>query len=453
MKTLLQKSILISFLTLFLGLSQQISAQVSGDFRSTTSGNWGTSTTWQRYNGSTWDNSGSGSNNPGQTPTSTSSVFIQTAHVVTLTADEACNDLHIASSTNATPSASTLGRVALATFTLSVNGKMRNYYATLNNIPGTSQANGYNIYPFTGSTGKVSIVGSTRTVFTSGEWGATITTPATGIFPLEVNLTNNSQTATFGTNTKSTSFNLVTGIVLCATVSMDNGTIGQGNVTIGSGTTLSSSATSSNKVFQRTNSSRAGTLTIAGTLRLSGGTPQFSVNSVSNTGTVEYSNTGNQTFIVATNSGAAMSYNNLTISGSGIKTLALATAVAGTTTVNTGCTLSTGAFTFTNNGTANIDGSFQINQGGWGGNTGTYNYGSTGTLVFNNSSGSYNVNSGDTWWPTSNGPVNVTVQGAGTITMNVARTVPSSGTPGLFLLSSPKTNGARGNALTFTGTV
>lgn len=452
MKTHLQKSILVSFLTLLcLGLGQQVSSQVTGDFRSTSTGTWSTSTTWQRYNGATWDASGAGSNNPGQTPTSTNAVWIQTAHVVTLTANASCNDLHIASSTTSTPSATTLGRVALATFTLNVSGKLRNYFAALNTIPGTSQANGYSIYPFTNTSGKVSIVGTTRTVFVSGEWGATITTPATGAFPLEVNLNDNTQTATFSTNTKSTSFNLVTGIVLCTTVSTDNGTIGQGDVTIASGTTLSSAATSNN-VFQRTGSSRSGTLTISGTLRLSAGTPQFSVNSVTNTGTVEYSNTGTQTFITATNSGASMNYTNLVISGSGVKTLSSATAVSGTTTVNTGCTLGTGAFTLTNNGTATINGSFRLDQGGWGGNVGTYNYGSTGTLIFNNSSGLYGVNTGDTWWPTTNGPINVTVLGTG-INMNVARTVPSSGTTGIFSISTGTVNAIQGTALTLNGTL
>lgn len=431
--------------------SNNVLSQVSGDFRSTASGTWATSTTWQRYNGTTWDNSGAGSNNPGQVPSSTSSVWIQTAHVVTLGANASCNDLHIASSTNATPSATTLGKIALATFTLSVNGKLRNYFGTLNTIPGSNQANGFSIYPFTTSTGKVSIVGTTRTVLVSGEWGATITTPTTGAFPLEVNLSSNTDIATFATNIKCTSFSLTTGTVTGVTISMDNGTTGQGDVTISSGTTLISSATS-NAVFQRSGSTRAGTLTLAGTLELTGTTPQFAMNALSITGTVKYSRSGAQTFIAAISSGTSLSsYANIIISGSGVKTLALASSASGTTTVNSGCTMATGAFTFTNNGTANINGSFQLDQGGWGGNTGTYNYGSTGTLVFNNSSGLYGVNSGDTWWPTSNGPINVTVQNGGGIQMNVARTVPSSGTSGVFLLVTG-TNAVQGTALTLNGT-
>jgi len=81
------------------------------------------------------------------------------------------------------------------------------------------------------------------------------------------------------------------------------------------------------------------------------------------------------------------------------------------------------ADTITNNGALNVNGEFRLTDGGWG--TGTnFTYGADGTLGFA-SSGSYGVN-GDAYWPTSNGPANVTVLGFG-ITMNVARSV-----PGLF---------------------
>jgi hypothetical protein len=73
-----------------------------------------------------------------------------------------------------------------------------------------------------------------------------------------------------------------------------------------------------------------------------------------------------------------------------------------------------------------VNGVLQINQGGFPGGTGTYSYNaSTGSLVFNNSTSSYGVNN-DNYWPTTNGPVNVNVLGAGGITMNVARTVNST---------------------------
>ena len=116
-------------------------------------------------------------------------------------------------------------------------------------------------------------------------------------------------------------------------------------------------------------------------------------------------------------------------------------------TVDASTTIATGA-TLTTNAGATINGTFQINQSGFA-QTGTWTYGSTtGTLVFNNSSGSYGVNN-DVYWPSSNGPYNVTVQGAGGITMNVSRTVPTTGTTGTFLVSS---GSVAGSALTLNGT-
>jgi hypothetical protein len=396
---------ILMFLLIFNAITE-IFAQASGDFRSTTTGNWGTSTTWQRYNGSSWENSGVGANNPGQTPTATSSVWIQTAHVVTLAANEACANLHIA--TGITGASSTLlGKIGLATFTLSINGKMRCYFATLNTIPGTTSSSGYSIYPFTASTGKVSIEGSTRNVFVTGEWGATITTPTTGVFPLEINLSSNSTVGTFQTNIKCTSFSLVTGTISGATISMDNGTTGSGNATIASGTTLISSA-SSNNVFQRTGTTRAGTLTLAGTLRLTGATPQLSMNSITNTGTVEYTG-ASQTFIALSNSGAALiAYTNLTVSGTGTKTPLASTTVSGTLLITASSIIGAN---ITINGTA------QINGGGF--TTSSPIYGSSSTLIYN-TGGSLSVG---LEWPIVSSPFNVTVQNSSTLSLGTDRSI------------------------------
>lgn len=118
-------------------------------------------------------------------------------------------------------------------------------------------------------------------------------------------------------------------------------------------------------------------------------------------------------------------YSNFDVNGSGI-TVSLASALVlnGTATITSG-TLATGANTLSINtpGSLSVTGSLQIDQGGFAGGTGTYSYNPlTGTLVFNNSAGSYGVNN-DPYWPTANGPQNVNVKGAGGITLNVARTV------------------------------
>ncbi len=131
-------------------------------------------------------------------------------------------------------------------------------------------------------------------------------------------------------------------------------------------------------------------------------------------------------------------------------TFSQATTVSGQVTVDAGAILATGAFTFTANTTGvAMNGSFQLDQGSWATGSATWTYGSTtGTLIFNNSSGSYVVNS-DVWWPSSNGPYNVTVQNGGGVTMNVSRTVPTTGSTGTFKIVS---GSVAGSALTLNGT-
>jgi hypothetical protein len=90
----------------------------------------------------------------------------------------------------------------------------------------------------------------------------------------------------------------------------------------------------------------------------------------------------------------------------------------------------------TNNGQTQVNGTLRIDDGGFpGGGTGTYAYDqTTGALAFNNSTGPYGVNN-NSYWPTVNGPQNVSVASGG-IQMNVARTV------GLTFITSGGVNGA-----------
>jgi len=82
--------------------------------------------------------------------------------------------------------------------------------------------------------------------------------------------------------------------------------------------------------------------------------------------------------------------------------------------------------------TATVNGTFQLNQGSWPGSNGTFVYGAAGTLVFNNSSGSYGpIDDTHLYWPSSSGPYNVNVLGSGGIGLNVGRTV-----AGLFQTSA-----------------
>ena len=151
----------------------------------------------------------------------------------------------------------------------------------------------------------------------------------------------------------------------------------------------------------------------------------------------------NGTAAQVTGSDLPSTVNNLTVSNTAGVTLSGANTINGTLTVDAGTTLKNGGYTLTNNGTANINGSFQLDPGGWAtGNN--FVYGAAGTLVFNNTS-SYGVNSGDAFWPTTNGPVNVTVlQGGLTLNSGADRNV-----SGLFQTAAGVTLNAN---LTLNGT-
>jgi CSLREA domain-containing protein len=178
----------------------------------------------------------------------------------------------------------------------------------------------------------------------------------------------------------------------------------KGNISVASGATLNFNPAS------------------AGTMNLSGTAAQ----TISNSGTLTAAS-ANQTFDIANTNGV---------------TLNSAQTFTGPIVVDAGAKLAT-SVTLTANGAVTVNGNFQINQGGFATGSGTWTYASTGTLVFNNSSGSYGVNN-DVYWPTTNGPQNVNVKGAGGITLNVARTV-----SGLFQYAAGVTNA--GNLTIGTG--
>lgn len=138
--------------------------------------------------------------------------------------------------------------------------------------------------------------------------------------------------------------------------------------------------------------------------------------------------------------------NALTVNGNGGSViLQEALTVNGATTVGTGATLAIGGGNLTTSGGATINGTFQLNQSSWA-SGGTWTYGAAGTLAFNNSTGSYDVNE-DSFWPYTNGPVNVSVLGAGGITMKVGRNI-----SGVFQTAAGVSN-TFGNDLTVSGTV
>ena len=100
-----------------------------------------------------------------------------------------------------------------------------------------------------------------------------------------------------------------------------------------------------------------------------------------------------------------------------------ATRNSGTSTVvNLGGTLATNTG-YTNNGSTTINGTFQLNVGGYTNSGNNFVYGAAGTLNFNSTS-SYATNNTDQYWPTTSGPYNVTIlQGGITLNAGADRTV------------------------------
>ncbi|MFZ4456870.1 MAG: beta strand repeat-containing protein [Bacteroidales bacterium] len=86
--------------------------------------------------------------------------------------------------------------------------------------------------------------------------------------------------------------------------------------------------------------------------------------------------------------------------------------VSGATTITKG-TLAM-ATTLTANGAVTVNGTFQLNSGGWATGSGAWTYGGSGILAFN---ATYGVDNTHVYWPTTNGPANVSVL-AGILTLN-----------------------------------
>lgn len=89
-------------------------------------------------------------------------------------------------------------------------------------------------------------------------------------------------------------------------------------------------------------------------------------------------------------------------------------------TVNNLVLSNTAGVTVTNSFTCN--GTVTVNQGSFVEGSDII-YGPNSTLLFNNSTGTYGIPSNSKLWPFNNGPKNVTVQGAGGVTLNAWRTV------------------------------
>jgi CSLREA domain-containing protein len=146
-----------------------------------------------------------------------------------------------------------------------------------------------------------------------------------------------------------------------------------------------------------------------------------------------------------TGNGLPSTINGLTVSNTAGVTLSGNTTANGASSIGSGCTLNTSTLTlavgstFVNSGTVNVNGAFQIDNGG-SASENNFVYGGNSTLVFNISG--FTVSGTPAFWPTTNGPPNVTVKNG--VQMGVARAI-----SGVFQYGGGQLGGA--NNLTLNG--
>ena len=119
----------------------------------------------------------------------------------------------------------------------------------------------------------------------------------------------------------------------------------------------------------------------------------------------------------------------------------------GTLTVASGGTLAMAA-TYTNSGTTNINGTFQLNTGGFSNGANGFVYGAAGTLAFNAAS-AYGVNNTDTYWPAASGPFNVSILAGG---LNLGSSSTTSRTVAGTFQTASGVSLSSSSVLTLTGT-
>lgn len=411
------------FLLFFVSIACIINAQVSGDYRSKGSGNWNNYASWQVYNGSSWSDAVSG-----QTPDSDNSVYIQSGHLITLTQNESCYNFNIAKGNSLADA--TFGRVQLVSYNLSIYGIMRNYYAAVGSIPGTNSDAMPNAPILTSSTtGKVIIKGATRNLTSTGSWqtdgpmsypSATHYTGSTTVYNLEID-PGTGVTITIPTGMRPQSWNIVSGTIDMGSVpkEADTGTSGTGDITIGANAIVFCNLPTGIAVFRRSNSLHAGAFTLNGILIVSGEQTNINMNSYALNGVVEYNRAGNQFFLrnFVSGVGTPSTHNDVTLSGSGIKSLYYDATINGTFSIAGTATFSLNAKVLT--------------------------YGGSSTLAYQGTSSQTTANSE---FPASGGPTHVLINNSNGVTLNGGKTI----TGNLTLFSGTLAMGA--NSFNVQGT-
>lgn len=362
-----------------------------GSFRSKKSGIWTTSTNWQFKTSLGWIDTT-------LIPDTFSVVTIQASHSLTLNSNIGCGDLHL----------NNTGVINCGNYQLSLSGKIRCYTGvsdtTINDATYTNATNP-SAGNITCTIGRIKFIGISRSITTSGEWGANgLTTSAMVEFAID-----SGNTGILNTSFKAHTILISSGIINMGTnrLAPDKGTAGQGDLTISVGATLQSAASASGTpVISRTTSSvsgRSGNFILNGKLKLTGNSPfiEFSNLQINSSGTVEYAG-ANQNWINCSFTGSAnfSNYANVTLQG---------TSVVKTTNPSIAMTIT---------GTMLIQGSASLGIG----SAGSISYGPSSTLEYN---GSIQQNTGNNpaEWPSVNGPINLCINNSNGIILGIPRII------------------------------
>ncbi len=196
-----------NYLTLNPAVDSQLTTEHfdAGDYRSLKTGTWTDLSSWETYNGVTWEA-------PSQSPCSTNNIIIRSSDTITVDADGSCK--------NATFLGANYGtRLDIDNYTLAVYGALNADGVTLND------------YLIRCSSGRLKFVGGQRSLF--GEnWGAYGTR-----WRMEVAL-NPGDTGKSSKNIKASDIIISSGVFWGGDVRPDSGTASTGTLSIASGATL-----------------------------------------------------------------------------------------------------------------------------------------------------------------------------------------------------------------------
>jgi hypothetical protein len=296
-------------------------SQIQGDFRTYTSGLWHESSSWEIFDGAAWNPA-----QPGQIPDSTTSVWIQRDHIITLQAFGSVFNLHINAGRNASDGSGN-GRVLIGDHVLSLHGILRTYRAEEGSIPGIDWSGFTGPTPLglsTSAIGALKVVGEERFLTAPGSYSDRISR-----FRMVIDVEED-VAIHLNTRFRASEIDIVSGVldahdfsVRCEAEASDG--IPERFIIRNNARFKSAASGPGNMaVLARGNTSSMETLVIepGAVLELGGQFPHIRVKNIHNEGTIRYSGDQNQTFIQADGSDAPFDpifYNTLVLDGEGAK--------------------------------------------------------------------------------------------------------------------------------------